>query len=175
MKKFLSIFLAITILLSFAFFAIASSDEDSATVSPGEASEIFDDSGASSLQTLTVKVGEMLTTSNLEITFNETGNYTEYSQYSAPKDGYKIIYIDVSAKNIGESDAYISYYDFNCYADDVATDAYYLTDDGISATLSAGRQTTGRAYFEVPVDAESIEIEYETDFWSDKKAVFVVK
>lgn len=173
MKKILSVLLAVLVIATFAFFAVGSSDDDSATVSQGEGATSGDT--ATSSGNVTVKVGDVLKTSNLEITYNKSGEYTGYSQYFAPADGNKIIYIDLGAKNIGETDAYISYFDFNCYADDVAVEAYYGEDDGISATLSAGRSTSGKVYFEVPKDAEKIEIEYETDFWDDQKAIFVVE
>lgn len=42
-------------------------------------------------------------------------------------------------------------------------------------TLSSGRKTEGYIYFTVPTNAEEIEIEYETSFWTDKKAIFVVE
>lgn len=173
MKKFLAVLLAVVVLATFAFFAVGSSDDDSASVSQGDGTT--EANGASTEEKdLTVEVGEVLKTGNLEITYNECGEYKEYSQYSAPEKGYKYIYIDLSAKNIADSDAYISSFEFNCYADDVAMDTHY-EDDELSATLSAGRSTSGRVYFEVPTDAEKIEIEYETDFWDDEKAVFIVK
>ncbi len=172
MKKFLAVFLAITVIFSFAAFAIGSSDDDSTTVSQGEGTS--EDNNANTNGNVTVNVGDVLKTSNLEITYNECGEHKGYSQYSAPKSGFKYIYIDLSAKNVGDSDAYISYFEFNCYADDVAMESHY-EDDGISATLSAGRTTSGRVYFEVPTDAEKIEIEYETDYWDNQKAVFVFK
>lgn len=172
MKKFLAIFLAVTVIFSFAAFAIGSGDDDSATVTPG--GDTNSSSNTTTNGNITVNVGDVLKTSNLEITYKECGEYKGYSQYFAPKSGFKYIYIDLNAKNIGDSDAYISVYEFECYADDVAMEAHY-EDDDISATLSAGRNASGRVYFEVPVDAENIEIEYETDFWDSQKAVFVVK
>ncbi len=173
MKKILSVLLAILVLASFALFAVGSSDDDSATVSQGEGTTAGD--SATTSENVTVKVGDVLKTSNLEITYNECGEYKDYSQYLAPAKGNKIIYIDLGAKNIGESDAFISSLEFNCYADDVAVEEYYGADDDISATLSAGRTTSGRVYFEVPADAEKIEIEYETDYWDNQKAIFVVE
>ena len=62
-----------------------------------------------------------------------------------------------------------------CYADDVAAEQYYYADDQLSATISSGRKTNGYVYFEVPKDAQNIEVEYETDFWSGNKAIFVVQ
>lgn len=172
MKKFLSVFMAITVIFTFAVFAIGSSDDSSTSVSQGDGTNT--NSSTNSNGNVTVNVSDVLKTSNLEITYNECGDFKNHSQYLAPKSGYKYIYIDLTAKNIGEADAYISVFEFKCYADDVAMEAHY-EDDDISATLSAGRSTTGRVYFEVPVDAESIEIEYETDFWDSQKAIFVVK
>ena len=78
-------------------------------------------------------------------------------------------------KNNGSTDFYISSFEFNCYADDAAAEEYYVADDIISATLSGGRSTSGYVYFEVPKDAEYIEVEYETNFWTSKKAIFVVE
>ena len=172
MKKILSILMAMLVLATFAIFAVGSSDDDSATVSQGEGTTTGD---AAINSNLTVNPGDVLNASNLEITYNSCGEFTGYSQYLAPADGNKIIYIDISAKNTGDSDAYISYFDFNCYADDAAAEAYYGEDDGISATLSAGRSTSGKVYFEVPKNAEKIEIEYETDYWDNQKAIFVVE
>ncbi len=174
MKKILAVLLSILVLASFTVFAVGSGDADSASVSKSDGASPPDSENAES-KDLSVSVGDVLTTSNLEITYNESGEYTGYSKYLAPADGKKIIYIDLTAKNIAESDAYISYFEFSCYADDVAAEAYYGADDGISATISSGRSTSGRVYFEVPKDAESIEIEYETDFWDNQKAIFIVK
>ena len=176
MRKILSIFLTLAALVIVAFFSVACFGDDTAEVTPGGSS----DSGgnpettAPVNETITVSPGEVLKTSDFEITYNECGEFKDYSQYFPPKDGYKFIYIDLSVKNIGDSDASISYLGFNCYADGVAMDSKY-EDDTISATLSSGRSTNGRAYFEVPIDAEKIEIEYEIDIWSGQKAIFVVQ
>ena len=43
------------------------------------------------------------------------------------------------------------------------------------ATLSAGREAEGAVYFEVPTDAESIELEYDINFWQSDKIIFVGK
>lgn len=174
MKKNLAVLLSILVLASFTVFAVGSGDDDSASVSQGDGASTPNSENSES-KNLTVAVGDVLTTSNLEITYNESGEYKGYSQFLAPADGKKIIYIDLTAKNIGESDAYISYFEFSCYADDAAAESYYGADDGISATLSSGRSTSGRVYFEVPKDAENIEIEYETDYWDNQKAIFIVK
>lgn len=66
--------------------------------------------------------------------------------------------------------------DWEGYADNTKIDQTWIGDEsGLDATLSPGRNTQGSIYFEVPVDAESIEIEYETNLWSGERIVFVAK
>lgn len=174
MKKFLAIFLAVTVIFSFAAFAVGSSSDDSdAKVTDGDGASTGD--ATTENGKLTVNVGEVLETNKVKITYVSTGEYTGYNKYSPPKDGNKIVYIELKAENIGDSDVWVSIYDFDCYADNEAMENYFSVDDDLDATLSAGRTTTGRVYFEVPKDAENIEFEYEMDFWDNKKAIFVVK
>lgn len=45
----------------------------------------------------------------------------------------------------------------------------------LDATLSAGKKTKGSVFFEVPKDAKNITVEYETNFWTENKIIFVVK
>lgn len=68
---------------------------------------------------------------------------------------------------------HVSSIDFQCYADDSICDEKYGLDSDsfIGTSLSSGRKTSGRIYYEVPEDAQSIELEYETDFWTDHKEI----
>lgn len=171
MKKICSAFLAIFVLGLFTCFAIGSGEDNSSVSTDGGEST----SAAQSEQALTANVGDTLTTETLKITYVACEEYTGYNQYAAPKSGNKIIRLSFSVENIGSSDRFTSYLDFTCYADDVAAAAYYYADDQLSATISSGRKTNGYVYFEVPKDAQNIEVEYETDFWSGNKAIFVVR
>ncbi len=163
MKKVISVLLTVLILGLFTCFALGSG-EDNSSVSEGDGTT----AAAQSEQKLIANVGDTLTTESLKITYTDCKDYTGYSQYSAPKSGNKIVCLSFSVENAGSTDRHISYFDFECYAD-------YVVDDGLSATISAGRKASGNVYFEVPKDAQSIEVEYETDFWSGNKAIFVVK
>lgn len=184
MKKITSILLTVMMLSLFAVLALGSSSTET-TVTPAEGSQTEggnteDKKGTNETEQkeentqTTVKVGEVLTTDQLKITYVSCEDYIEENKYFAPKDGYKYIKLTLEAENIGKSDAYISTYEFECYADGVTMDSEYRDDD-LSATISSGRKASGGVYFEVPKDAESIEVEYETNFWSNKKAIFVVK
>ena len=66
--------------------------------------------------------------------------------------------------------------DWECYADNAKVDQTYIGDNnGLDATLSAGRETQGTIYYEVPVDAQNVELEYDINYWQSDKIIFVGK
>ena len=79
-------------------------------------------------------------------------------------------------ENISDVDQFISSWSFVGYADGYAIDEGYAgTDDTLSANLSPGKKAKGAIYYEVPVEATEVIAEYETDFWTQGKIVFVIK
>lgn len=120
------------------------------------------------------KVGDIVETDNLKMTYLSCEQFTGYSEFSAPKDGYVIYRMEFEVENISDTDQYASVYDFECFADDYAMDAHYEEDD-LSASLSAGKKAKGAVYFEVPEDAQSATLEYETNFWTENKIIFIIK
>lgn len=119
-------------------------------------------------------VGDVIQDGNTKIVFMSSGDYTEENELMQPADGKKYIYLQFAFENVSKTtDTSISFYSFECYADGYAAEMYYGGNDDLSATLSAGRATTGYIYFEVPIDAEVIEIEYETNIFTEKKIKFI--
>ena len=119
-------------------------------------------------------VGDMIEDGNTKIVFMSSGDYTEENEFLQPAEGMKYIFLQFAFENTSAtSDTSISFYSFECYADGYAAEMFYGGDDDLSATLSAGRATTGYLYFEVPVDAEVIEVEYETNIFTEKKIKFI--
>lgn len=169
MRKFISVLLCVAILCAYAVFAVGSGSDDASVSSDDSSTQ----STAPSETYVRVKPGEVLTAKDLKITYVSCEEFKDYNQYLGPKEGNKIIKLSLNVENTGSSDRYISVYEFECYADNAQMDAYY-EDDDLSATLSAGRTAKGSVYFEVPKNAEKIEVEYETDFWSSGKAIFEV-
>lgn len=53
--------------------------------------------------------------------------------------------------------------------------SYYGEDTLNFGNVSSGRNIQGYIYFEVPKNAQKIEIEYETNWWTDKKTYFKIK
>lgn len=119
-------------------------------------------------------VGDVIYDGDTKIVFMSSGEYIEENEYSQPDEGNKYIFLRFAFENASKTtDTSISFYDFECYADGYAAEMYYGGNDDLSATLSAGRATTGCIYFEVPADAEIIEIEYETNIFTEKKIKFI--
>lgn len=174
MKKFSSVFGIIAVILIFSLFAIGSGS-DKASVSADSASDNSKTTTQKADEPVKVKVGETLTTNTLKITYKSSAD-DKGAEYFPAASGNKIIKLTFEIENISSTDQIVSVYDFKCYSDDVASSAYYYGDDGLSTTtLSSGRKATGNVYFEVPQNANSIDVEYETNYWSGNKAIFVVK
>lgn len=174
MKKFSSVFGIIAVILIFSLFAIGSGS-DKASVSSDSASDNSKTTTQKADEPVKVKVGETLTTNTLKITYKSSAD-DKGAEYFPAASGNKIIKLTFEIENISSTDQIVSVYDFKCYSDDVASSAYFYGDDGLSTTtLSSGRKATGNVYFEVPQNANSIDVEYETNYWSGNKAIFVVK
>ncbi len=119
-------------------------------------------------------VGDILLDGSLKIVYMSSGEYTEDNEYMQAAEGNKFIYIQLAFINTSEkSDASVSMYSFEGYADGYSVDMYYGGEDTLSSTLSAGRSVSGYLYFEVPEDAQDIEIEYETNIITGSKINFV--
>ena len=117
-------------------------------------------------------VGDTVMDGELKITYVASGEYVEENQFLRPAEGKKYIFLRLAFENNGTSDRTASALSFDCYADGYAADSYYGGEDSLSATLSAGRSTVGNIYFEVPADAEQIEVEYETNVFTQEKLRF---
>lgn len=66
--------------------------------------------------------------------------------------------------------------DWECHADNSKIDQSWIDDDnGLDAALSSGRTTQEAVFFEVPVGAQSIELEYLINFLQSDRLVFVGK
>lgn len=119
-------------------------------------------------------VGDVIEDGNTRIVYMSSGEYSEDNSLLQAEEGKKYIYLQFAFENISKTnDTSISSNRFDCYADGYATEMYYGGSDTLSATLSAGRATTGYIYFEVPTDAKNIEVEYETNVFTEKKIKFI--
>ena len=121
------------------------------------------------------KVGDIIESSSLNITYLSCEEYVSDNMFVVPAEGYRFVTCEFEFENVGTSDEYVSSFEFDCYADGINCKGVYIRDDELSATLSAGRKTKGTVTFEVPIDAEVIEVEYLSNYWTSNRVVFTVE
>lgn len=183
-KKSKKKWIIITVVLVL-FIAIAASGSSEPTVetpsgdiSASQSAETDKKEEATAASTNEIKVGSSVSNNHVKITFKScNSDFKNYSQYADIKSGYKVIQAIFDFENISSSDIYLE--GFECYADGAKCDSFYFVDDyssPIFTSISAGRKLTdATVYYEVPADAEKIELEYQADMWSDDKYIFIVE
>lgn len=128
-----------------------------------------------------ISVGDTFEKNGLKITLNEAvvdfKDYKNEYGWNTPTDGMKYVMASFTFENTSGTDKYVSIYDFNCYADNTNCEEKYGLDDNdfINTNLSTGRNISFKTYFEVPIDAESIELEYELNSWTSEKAIIKIQ
>lgn len=123
-----------------------------------------------------VNVGEYIQTDEIKISFLSAEDFDSSNEFIEPKEGYKFFRVEFEFENVGESDFVVSsMMDWNCYADDYSMEQTWFADDVLDATISSGKKAKGAIYFEVPVNAESITVEYITNLWTEDKIIFIAK
>ena len=137
----------------------------------------YDSSSAdSSSDSNNLTVGSTLSAKGLNITLKAVEDWNSGNKFVKPKDGNKFIRAYFILENTNSTSRYLGSYDFDCYADNVKTDMSIFGEDvlAIGTEVTGGRILQGYIYYEVPIDAESIQIEYSSDWWGNK-AIFIVK
>ena len=127
-------------------------------------------------ETLQLTMGETLSADGLNITLQNVEDWNSGNQFITPKEGYKFIRAYFVLENTGSTSRYLSAYDFDCYADNSKMERSIYGDNALESTdIASGRALQGYIYYEVPVNSQSIEIEYCSDWWNSEKAIFKVK
>lgn len=128
------------------------------------------------------KVNESFQNKYEKITMTEVNtNFTDYDEYTGPKEGNKIIMLKFEVENINSDndELYVSSLNFNASADGVVADSYIWASskyNDLSATVGKGKKAVGYVLYEVPQNAKKIVVEYNADFWTDGTSIeFIVQ
>lgn len=124
------------------------------------------------------KAGDTLDADGLKITMQKAENYTSNNEFMQPNNGNKFIRAYFVIENQSNTDKTVGASDFNCYADGTSCENKFFSEKEeltVIDTISKGRNAKGYVYYEVPANAKDIEIEYETSWWTSKKAIFKVE
>ena len=107
------------------------------------------------------KVGDVVKTDDLKISFLSAEKYKTKNEFDKPKKGNEYYRMKFEFKNIGDSDQVVSSLaNWNCYADDYSAEQAYVGDDQMDGTISPGKKMKGSVYFEVPKKREAIYIRH---------------
>lgn len=159
--------------------AIGTSGGKDKNKSPEKVGQLESQAGATETEehSNVFNVGDVIETNDFRITYKSAEEYTSDNQFLQPKDGYVYWEFAFKFENISDKDQTVSsMINWECYADNSKVDQTWIGDNsGLDATLSAGRETEGTIYFEVPKDAEKIELEYDVNFWQSDKIIFIGK
>lgn len=148
--------------------------EESVEESAVETEEVIEESPVEEKEKYCV--GDTWQNDYIKITYTNCYEFTDYNQYNAPASGNKIVCAEFEFENIGNSDETVMYTDFNGYADGYEVNQSYAPDGtgiNFSVKMSAGRKGNGIVAFEVPENAEQIEIEFSPNFWTSENVIFV--
>lgn len=148
------------------------SDDKITFLYEGEQSADFVPETAADATADALSVGDSVETNGLRLTYLSCGPYVSDNQFIQPDEGKEYVFIELEAENISDSDKSISSLSFRAYADGMSCDSTLLGEEDLSATLSPGRKSKGSLVFEVPKDAQIIEIEYEGGLFSSDRTVF---
>lgn len=177
MKKFSKVVPLLLCMCLFASFALGSgsSDSDATPTKVGEVTDTGNNSSDNNSEVsgqIEFKVGETFTKDGLNITYVSSSDWKSDNQFITPAEGKKFIRLAFHVDNQSKSDQSVSGYSFSCYADGYECPKTY-NDDDLSASLSSGRTVDGAVYFEIPIEAKVVEVEYEYNMFSNKKVKFI--
>lgn len=177
-KKSKKLWIIIGIAVVLLIIAIGSSGDSEPTVETPDSSNSSSQTDETKDATKEIKIGSSVTDDDLKITFKSCDtNYTKYSKYTSVTKGFKVVRAAFTFENISDIDQSLD--SIYCYADGEKCEGFYFgVEDSNPPTLesvSSGRKFAAVVYFEVPKDAKKIEFEYESDFWSSEKYIFVAE
>lgn len=125
-----------------------------------------------------LSVGDVYESDNFKIMYINSGDYSVDNEFMQPESGNKYIFAEFSIENIGSTDYSTGSALFDCYADDTECKQPIVSSEGALTSitsLSPGKNTKGKIFFEVPANASVIELEYKINVLTSKKVLFTFK
>ena len=123
---------------------------------------------------ITAEVGESATLDDLKVTLvSIDDDFKDYYSYAVIDDDCKILKAEFEFENLDEYNKYVSYSNFECFADKFSCDNFYSVEDSyFYESIEPGKKAKGTVYFEIPKDSKNIEIEFDNSSYVDGKIVF---
>ena len=122
-----------------------------------------------------VEAGGTAEDGDVRITYLSSETYQSDNEFVQPRSGFHFVSCLLEYENNKSTDEFVSSMLFDCYADGINCEQSFVRDDDLSATISSGRKAKGTVTYEIPDDAEVVELEYVTNMWTSKRIVFTIK
>lgn len=127
-------------------------------------------------------IGDTLTGEDIKLTLNGAYMYDSIGDgylIDTPDEGKEYLLFFFDVENISDDNRYISYYNFNGYADDVEISTTIIFNDvdgskNLSSDLAPGKKAKGFVAFEVDKTWEEFEIHYKENLWEKNTLIFKV-
>lgn len=119
--------------------------------------------------------GDVVESDTLRISYLSCEKDDSGSEFFRPASGCSFYTLTFEFENTGTADRNVSIYDFHCYADGTGCTTSWHRDDYLSADISGGRKAKGTVTFEIPDDAQTVEAEYDANYWTNDRIVFTVR
>lgn len=165
MKKLL----LLVLILSGLLFIFAGCGED---VTPEKVNKNAETESAA--KTETYKIGDSMKAGNLIFTVNST-RIDEGGDFIKPKDGYIYYIIDVTVENTGDKSESVSslmmfkLFDSDGYNYNITIGPE--TKGSVDGEISSGRKLRGELAFEIPQDAEGLELEIDPSIFGSGQII----
>lgn len=165
MKKLL----LLVLILSGILFIFAGCGED---VTPEKVNKNAETESAA--KTETYKIGDSVKAGNLIFTVNST-RIDEGGDFIKPKDGYIYYIIDVTVENTGDKSESVSslmmfkLFDSDGYNYNITIGPE--TKGSVDGEISSGRKLRGELAFEIPQDAEGLELEIDPSIFGSGQII----
>lgn len=111
---------------------------------------------------------------DVQITYVDWDENEGDGEYFFPQNDHIFVTCEFEIQNNGADAGYMTSYDFACYADGISCEQKFFERDDLAVDLTAGAVATGTVTFEVPDDADVVEVELVSGAWSSDRVVFSV-
>lgn len=124
----------------------------------------------------TVKMGTTFENEGMKITVKSAEKWTyPDGEYYDAYDGYMYVRVLVMIENSNSEEKYGGSWDFDCYSGDIECHEEYYGENmlGTYEEIPSGQKIEGYIYYQVPENAKELQLDYETDLFTEEKAVFL--
>lgn len=118
-------------------------------------------------------ISDTLTDNEIKITLNNTYKYDNINDIDKSAEGKEYLLFFFEVENISDENQFISYFDFDGYADGTATEIRYISNEvdgqsNLTANIAVGSKANGFVAFEIDKSWKKFEIHCNRNAFKNK-------